>query len=334
MRVWLSTFARAGHTQVVAQQAEASGFYGLMLTDSQCLLADPFVELGAAADATRDLQLGTCATNVVTRHPTVVAGLAATLQHRSAGRMHLGVARGDSAVTKVGLEPLHPEEYGRSLAALRHLVRGETADIDGVEVVLTWLDATSRPPAIVGVASGPRTIETAAGNADGLILQVGSDPKAVERAVQLARGAAPGDHFTIAVYAVVGLERDGADAPPIDGVTPLLARMATASLAGDGTPQADASARAARRYSVAMHGLPDTSDDAPVIEEYAFRGDAATCAERLGELATSGADELVVILGSMTTSTPDLLDLVRAFGDSVLPALDRLRPVDGPPQGD
>ncbi len=320
MRVWLSTFPRAGQTEQVARVAEAAGFFGLLLTDSQCLLGDPFVELGAAADATSTLHLGTCATNVVTRHPTVLAALAATLQQRSGGRMHLGVGRGDSAVTKVGLHPLSVAAYGEALTSVRQLLRGAPTGIDGVEVALTWLDPDVPPTPVLGVASGPRTMAAAAGHADGLVVQVGSDAAAVTRCVERVRSAGPGDAFTIAAYVVVGLEA-GDDAPPIDGVTPLLARMATATLADDGTPQATAAAAAGRDYTVARHGLPATSD-ADVIADYALRGDAEHCADQLRKVAASGCDELVVILGSMTTPTADLVDLVKAFGNTVLPALD------------
>ena len=319
MRVWLSTFPRPGQTERVARVAEASGFFGLLLTDSQVLLGDPFVELGAAANATTSLHLGTCATNVVTRHPTVLASLAATLQQRSGGRMHLGVGRGDSAVTKVGLHPLTVDAYGDALTSLRGLLRGDTVSFDGVEAALTWLDADLPPTPVLGVASGPRTMAAAAGHADGLIVQVGSDPDAIARCVEQVRRSATSDDFTIAAYVVVGLEA-GDDAPPIDGVTPLLARMATATLGDDDTPQATAAAAAGRDYTVARHGLPATAD-ADVIASYALRGDADHCAEQLRRIAASGCDELVVILGSMTTPTADLITLVEAFGETVLPTL-------------
>jgi len=319
MHVWLSTFPRPHETERVARVAEASGFFGLLLTDSQCLLGDPFVELGAAADATTTLHLGTCATNVVTRHPTVLASLAATLQQRSGGRMHLGAGRGDSAVSKVGLHPLSVDAYGEALTSLRALLRGESVAFDGVDAALTWLDADLPPTPVLGVASGPRTIAAAAGHADGLVLQVGSDPDAVARCVDQARAAAPGDNLTIAAYVIVGLDA-GDGAPPIDGVTPLLARMATSTLGDAGTPQATAAAAAGRDYTVARHGLPATTD-ADVIAGYALRGDADHCADQLRRIAASGCDELVVILGSMTTPTDDLIDLVQAFGTTVLPAL-------------
>lgn len=325
MRVWLSTFPRVGVTQDVGRAAEAAGFHGLMLTDSQMLLPDPFVELAAVADATTSLRLGTCASNVVTRHPTVVAAMACTLQARSDGRMTVGVGRGDSAVTKIGLHPESPEAFGTSLAELRQLVRGGSVEIDGSLTSLAWIDPKASPPAVFGVASGPHVIAEVAHNADGLILQVGSSPEAIGSCIQEARTEQGDNDLSIAVYVIVGLERGGA-APPIDGVTPLLARMAEHALADDDSPQGRAAAEAARTYTLATHGLASAGDGHPEIEDYALRGTAAECVTALSAIAATGCDELVVILGSVTTSTAELLGLIGAFGNDVMPALREIEP--------
>ena len=321
MRVWLSTFPRIQDTTRVAIAAEEAGFHGLMVTDSQCLRPDPFVELSAVAEATTTLHIGTCASNLVTRHPSVLASLAASLQQRSGGRMHLGVARGDSAVTKVGLHPLTPEAFAGSLASLRSLLHGETAVIDGTTVSLSWLDPSTPPTPVIGVASGPQTIVAAARNADGLILQLGSDPEAIARGVRLARDAQTSPEFTVAAYVIVGLEMEGGGRPPIDGVTTLLARMAATTLANDGSPQAAAAEAATRTYSLATHGHPAAEEEARATEHYALMGTAEHVIGQLRRIASTGCDELVVILDSMTTDPAALLDLVRAFGDTVLPAL-------------
>lgn len=317
MRVWLSTFPRAGLTQVIGRAAEDAGFHGLMLTDSQVLAPDSFVELTAVAEATTTLRLGTCATNVLTRHPTVVAGMAMTLQGRSAGRMSIGIARGDSAVTKVGLHPLPPEAFGAALAQMRQLLRGESIEMEGVPVSLTWLDPALSPPAVIGVASGPHAIDEAARNADGLIIQVGSDPVAIRHSVDRARAEQARDDFTIAVYVIVGLERDGS-APSIEGVTPVLARMATETLAEGDSRQARASAAAARSYSVTTHGLASAAEGQSDIDDYAVRGTSRECLDALREIADTGCDELVVILDSMTTAPAEVVELVSAFGRELM----------------
>ena len=320
MKVWLSTFARAGRTHVIAHAAEAAGFFGIMLTDSQILVADPYVELAAIADSTRDLRLGTCASNLVTRHPTVLAAMAATIQERSNGRMVLGLARGDSALTKVGLRPLTVEQFGEELAGVRRLLRGEAVDYGAGAVSLTWLDPSAPPVPIVGIASGPHAIDAVAANADGLILQVGSDPSAVKRGVDAARQAQRSEDFTVSAYVIVGLQQHGEPAP-IDGVSRVLARMADAALADDDSAQARAAHDAADSYSLATHGLDGPSGTTTHVGDYAVQGDAQECLQHLRAIADSGCDELVVILGSVSTPTSELVTLVADFGRDVLRGL-------------
>ncbi|MFM8240019.1 MAG: hypothetical protein ACKOAW_06860, partial [Actinomycetota bacterium] len=94
----------------------------------------------------------------------------------------------------------------------------------------------------------------------------------------------------------------------------------------DDSPQAIASAEAARTYSLATHGLASAEEGHPEIEDYAIRGTAAECVSALSAIAATGCDELVVILGSVTTSTAELLGLIGAFGNDVMPALREIEP--------
>src|SRR5919201_4935545 len=100
MEVWLHAFANAGRVAPRARQAEAWGYTGLLVADSQCLNADVWVELALAAGATRRLRVGPGVTNPATRHVTVTASAAATLQAESGGRAVVGLGRGESAGTK------------------------------------------------------------------------------------------------------------------------------------------------------------------------------------------------------------------------------------------
>lgn len=170
MKVWLNTFPRIGETAIVAREAEDVGFFGLLLTDSQCLFPETFVELCMVAQVTEQLHIGTCASNVVTRHTSVLASQATGLHVESGGRILLGVARGDSAVTKIGLTPLSPTEFGDALTSLRNLVAGRPAENGGAVSTLEWLSPQMLPLPVFGVASGPRTIEAVTQNADGIIL--------------------------------------------------------------------------------------------------------------------------------------------------------------------
>lgn len=321
MRIWLNTFPRIGETATIARSAEDAGFFGVMLTDSQCLAPDPFVELGAAARKTHRLHLGICATNVVTRHPSVVANLAATLQAESSGRMHLGVARGDSAVHKIGLDPVTPELFGQALADLRGLLAGACASIGGTDSALQWLGPTLPIAPVLGVASGPRTVQATALHADGLILQVGTDPEVISNYVHLIRATSPRTDFRILSYVIVGLPDDQSSTSAVRGVTPLLARMAAESLRAMDARQAAVAEEAARAYSLASHGLSSVADGTDDGLGYAITGSLEDCAQQLVAISKTGCDELVIILGSMDTPTDQLLASIHTFGAHIRPRL-------------
>src|SRR4051794_41418416 len=106
MEVFRHAFAFAGRTAELARRAESWGFDGLLVADSQNLNADVWIELALAAAATERLQLGPGVTNPVTRHPSMTASAAATLQAESDGRAVRGIGRGDTAVTEIGRKPV------------------------------------------------------------------------------------------------------------------------------------------------------------------------------------------------------------------------------------
>lgn len=87
----------------VAREAERLGFDGLFICDhlsgrndeaarQPCL--DPWVTLGALAQTTRTLQLGTLVSAVGFRNPAILAKAAATLDHISHGRLQLSIGAG------------------------------------------------------------------------------------------------------------------------------------------------------------------------------------------------------------------------------------------------
>src|SRR5688572_16284968 len=108
----------------MARQAEADGFDGLSLGDTQCLMADPFVGLTAAAQVTETLKLGVGVTNPVTRHPAVTACAIASVHAESGGRAILGIGRGDSAVSKLGRRAASVHEFETYVERLQRYLSG------------------------------------------------------------------------------------------------------------------------------------------------------------------------------------------------------------------
>ncbi len=87
----------------VAREAERLGFHGLFICDHlqgrteelarrSCL--DTWVTLGALAAETKKLELGTLVSPVGFRNPSILAKMAATLDHISDGRLNLSVGAG------------------------------------------------------------------------------------------------------------------------------------------------------------------------------------------------------------------------------------------------
>ncbi len=120
------------------------GFHGVWCWDhfvSRGRLRDPVLEcwtmLAAAAVATNGIRLGSFVSNVMNRHPSVLARMAATVQELSGGRLELGIG--------IGGHPAEHEAYGipfpepaeraarleEAVQVIRLLWSGGPVDFDG-----------------------------------------------------------------------------------------------------------------------------------------------------------------------------------------------------------
>jgi 5,10-methylenetetrahydromethanopterin reductase len=86
LEFYLRSYPQPDDIRAQAAAAEQDGWDGLLLTDTQNLSMDVVGSLYLAASATSRLRLGTAVTNLVSRHPAVVASTFATLHHISGGR--------------------------------------------------------------------------------------------------------------------------------------------------------------------------------------------------------------------------------------------------------
>jgi alkanesulfonate monooxygenase SsuD/methylene tetrahydromethanopterin reductase-like flavin-dependent oxidoreductase (luciferase family) len=100
--VYLPPFGPFGDPRAlveVARRAEAAGWDGLflwdhVLGDGDVPVTDPWVSLGAIANTTSRLSIGTTMTPLARRRPWIVARHAAALSELSGGRFVLGVGLG------------------------------------------------------------------------------------------------------------------------------------------------------------------------------------------------------------------------------------------------
>ena len=159
--------------------ADELGFGGVWVADSQSVFRDAFMALTLFADRTKNMELATGVTNIVTRHPAVLAHSFATLDELSGGRAVLGIGIGDSAIYNIGHKPSKLKRLEEVIGVLRLLMAGETAHYDGQDIKVSW---PPRKIPIVIACTGPRSLQMAGRVADGVLFQVGSDPSLVRYA--------------------------------------------------------------------------------------------------------------------------------------------------------
>lgn len=127
-----------------ARLLESAGFNTVWCWDhfiSRGRLDDPVLEcwmtLAAAAAATERVHVGSFVSNVMNRHPAVLARMAATLQEQSNGRVEMGIGIGGHPAEHVayGIDFPEPKErverLEESVAILRLLWAGGPVDYEG-----------------------------------------------------------------------------------------------------------------------------------------------------------------------------------------------------------
>lgn len=204
-----------------AVEVEAQGFDNLYVPDSQILWRDSYLTLFAAAMRTSTLGLGTAVSNVVTRHPSVVASLARTVAEAANGRFFLGLGVGNSSVEPVGLAASKQAELRHGIDTIRGLLSGSEVTFGDMR---TRMHDPYGPVPIHVAASGPRNLRFAGEVADGAILLSGVSSELLSRAVSLIHeGATAADRdpadidVVLSTYAMVtdDVERDARILKPI-----------------------------------------------------------------------------------------------------------------------
>ncbi|MEY2469386.1 MAG: hypothetical protein QOF21_2084, partial [Actinomycetota bacterium] len=212
VEIWTTGIAHPQIAPRAAERAEAAGWDGMFVVDSQNLSGDPFVALTLATGVTDRLKLGTGVTNTSTRHPAATAAAIASVHVASGGRAVLGVGRGDSALAHVGFAPAPVRELEAFIKAVRAYLQGEsvpfedltgfahagTRPLDSLGLAdapkdsrLHWLPRELDPVPVEVAASGPKVL-AAARHADRVLLAVGADPERVAWARDLAAAPATG----------------------------------------------------------------------------------------------------------------------------------------------
>ena len=173
----------------LSKQAEDLGYSHIWVGDSHLIWREAFVNMAAVALNTSRVIIGTGVTNPVTRHPSVLASGYATLDEMAPGRFAVGIGLGDSSLETMGRKQARLSEFEAAVAQMRAVIEGGEAELEsGSKIHLNF--AQNRKIPFYAAASGPKMLELSGRIADGVIILVGVDSGAIERAVErIAAGA-------------------------------------------------------------------------------------------------------------------------------------------------
>ena len=347
LEVWTVGVSHVAIAPRAAARAEAQGFDGMVVVDSQNLAGDPFVGLALAARETSTLHLGTGVTNPATRHPAAAAAAIASVHVASGGRGHLGIGRGDSALAHLGMAPVSVADLERFVRITRAYLRGESVPFEQlrpyeregtrpVEALgladappdsrMHWLPPGLEPVSVEVVATGPTALTVAGAHADRVLLAVGADPERVAWAIEVARAAGA---QRIGAFVNVVVHPDTAIARRIGaGGLATFARFS----AMDGTVRTPIDAASERvlhelhdRYDMNQHTRAGSPQAARLTDEFVDRfgivGTAEHCAARLRELAALGIDRFTVVGPSIDAEQDEARLAQKMFVGEVLPAI-------------
>jgi 5,10-methylenetetrahydromethanopterin reductase len=316
----------AGHpvrprdTAAKTRRAEKDGYDGIVFGDTQNLMADVFVQLASAVNATARIKVASRVAVPYTRHPAVLAGGLATLQELSGGRVVLGMGRGDSALAHLGLAPGTFASYERYITRLQGYLRGDDVPFDPLDVSeglapiskleigqvptmsrLQYLDPSVPKVPLEVHAAGPRAMRMAARHAERLTFVVGADPKRVAWAAGLADRACedgardPADLVRGALVTIVP-HPDRATARRLAGGSMASSLRVSAQLGELHGPLDNRHREVVRqvlsRYDMNAHSTSGTPQQEVLpddfIDSYYIVGPAEHCVQRIHDLVGLG----------------------------------------------
>jgi F420-dependent oxidoreductase-like protein len=268
-----------GSIDKIVERAERAVDAGVRsLWSSQIFGHDTLTVLALVGDKVPRVDLGTAVIPIYTRHPTMLAAQALTVQAATGGRLTLGIGLSHEMVVEGiwGLSYSKPARYMREyLSILLPLVRGEQIGFSGEVLSTNTLgpldNAIDDPPPVIVAALGPTMLRIAGEMTDGTCTWM-TGPKTLS------------DHIVPTISRAAG---EAGKPPP----------RVVASLPVCVTADPDAArTRAAREFAVYGH-LPSyramlDREGAEGPPDVAIVGDEDAVAAGIAAMAEAGASEL------------------------------------------
>jgi 5,10-methylenetetrahydromethanopterin reductase len=266
--------------------------------------------------------LGIAVTNIVFRHPTVIAGAAASLNEISKGRAIMGLGTGDGPVYTQGLKALPMKQFEEGVRLIRDLVRGGVATFPTGKLKLGF--TINQPAPIYVSAEGPKGLQLAGRSADGVILGTGFDLRVYDWAKQKIRAGAAEtgrQESDVAILAagMLCVREDGNEARKI--VRNRIANRAHHNFrfTFETVPahEFDGVKKFMDGFDV-MKPMEDRVDPDLVndylIHRFSIAGNSKECIERIEELDAAGVEHLM-----LTPARKVYTETVEAFAKNVIP---------------
>ena len=304
----------------IAQLAEANGFDSVWKEETSG--TNTFMTLSAIARTTSSIELGTGVANVFSRSPTFLAMSAATLDELSGGRTLLGLGVSSPPL----IEGWHGIDYERPLRRLRETIEilrqaftERTVDYDGdiydigPYSVGFELDRDTIP--VYNAAMGETNRRLTAEFADGWMPIFIPRSKFDEFEATLQKRASSSDRDPVTcspmVPCAVAEDTDQAERQVRNLIAQEMA-MGYNSLVdqfgfGKAADEAHDQWRAGDRDAAAAALSQE------MVDEFAIYGTPSECRERLADLATAGA-ESVILWPSMSASSGEVRELIESLG--------------------
>ncbi len=305
-----------------AQRAEELGYDGIFLGESHLSSIDSFQTLASCAMLTKRLLLGIAVTNMVFRHPTVLAGAAASLNEISKGRAILGIGTGDGPVYSQGLKATPLKQFEAGLRLIRDLVRGGSASFPTGKISIGF--TINRPAPIYVSAEGPKGLQLAGRSADGVILGTGFDLRVFEWAKEKIRqGAAesgrPANDVAIIAAGMLCVRDDGDEARRI--VRNRIANRAHHNFRFTLETVPPGELEGVKKFMAGFNVMkpmeervdPDLVNDY-LIQRFSIAGTARECIERIEQLQAAGVEHLL-----LTPARKVFHESVERFAKDVIP---------------
>ena len=284
----------------LSKQAEELGFTHVWVGDSHLIWREAFVNMAAVALNTSRVVIGTGVTNPVTRHPSVLASAYATLDEMAPGRFAVGIGLGDSSLETMGRKQARLADFEEAVAQMRAVIEGGEAALESGNIRLNF--SQNRKIPFYVAASGPKMLELSGRVADGVIILVGVDSGALEKAVaRVAAGAESAGRKLSDIHLVLWVpcavsEQPGAKDAVKAHVARVIAHPLPFSL-DDREQKVLDDIRQAYNYYQHMDQRASQARVIPdwLVDKFAIAGSPDECRAKVEELQRSAVQQVAII---------------------------------------